>query len=126
MGSSTDLNAGDIRWLSPLPLWAGILAGPSAFALNLTVTFALVHWTCATDRQSLLHVISLFAFILVLAGSWLSWVALRHAPSTLETEGGTPQARARFMALLGLASSALFALAIIANAYPQWVLNACQ
>jgi hypothetical protein len=126
LGSSTDLTASDVRWLSPLPLWAGILAGPGAFALNLTVTYALVHWTCATDRQALLHLISLFAFIIVLVGSWISWVALQHAPAALETEGGTPLARARFMALLGLASSALFALAIIANAYPQWVLDACQ
>jgi hypothetical protein len=126
LGSSTDLSASDVRWLSPLPLWTGILAGPSAFALNLTATYALVHWTCAADRQSLLHLISVFALVLVLAGSGASWMALQHSPSSLDTEGGSPRARARFMALLGLASSAFFAFAVIANAYPQWVLDACQ
>ena len=30
------------------------------------------------------------------------------------------------MALLGLASSAFFIIVIVANAYPQWVLDACQ
>jgi hypothetical protein len=126
LGSSTDLSASEIRWLSPLPLWAGILAGPTAFALNLTATYALVHWTCASDRQSWLHLISLAAFVLVLGGSGISWLALQHAPASLDTEGGSPRARARFMALLGLASSAFFAFAVIANAYPQWVLDACQ
>lgn len=126
LDSSTELSASDIRWLSPLPLWAGILAGPIAFALNLTATYALVHWTCATDRQSLLHLISVVAFILVLAGSGISWLALQHVPRSLETDGGSPRARARFMALLGLGSSAFFALAVIANAYPQWVIDACQ
>ena len=26
-----------VRWLSPLPLWTGILAGPLAWALDLTI-----------------------------------------------------------------------------------------
>ena len=126
MGSSTDLTASELRWLSPLPLWTGILAGPIAFAFNLAATYALVKWTCATDRQGMLHVISLIAVLVVFGAAWISSVALRQSPATLDTEWGTPEARARFMALLGLASSALFVLAIAANAYPQWVLDACH
>ena len=53
-------------------------------------------------------------------------MALQHTADTLDTDAGTPEARARFMALLGLASSALFSIAIIANAYPEWVLDACH
>ena len=126
LGSSADLTADDLRWLSPLPLWTGILTGPIAFALNLTATYALVKWTCAADREGVLHLISFLCLLLVVGAAWISWVALKHSPAGLETEGGTPKARARFMALLGLASSALFILAIAANAYPQWVLDACQ
>jgi len=120
------LTAGDLRWLSPLPLWTGILAGPIAFAINLTVTYALVKWTCRSDAQTVLHLVSLIALVIVLGGTWVSWMALRHSPVTLETDAGTPEARARFMALLGLASSAFFIFAIVANAFPQWVLDACR
>ena len=42
------------------------------------------------------------------------------------TDGGHPRQRARFMAILGLTSCALFALTILAGAIPQWVLDACQ
>ncbi len=115
-----------MRWLSPLPLWTGILAGPFAFAINLTATYALVKWTCHADRESVLHLVSLVALLMVVGAGWLSWLALRHSPAALETDEGTPEARARFMALLGLASSAFFAFAIVANAYPQWVLDACR
>ena len=126
MGSSTDLTAADVRWLSPLPLWTGILTGPIAFGINLTATNALVKWTCATDRAGVLHLISFVSLLLVVGAAWISWIALKHSPDGLETEEGTPEARARFMALLGLASCALFIVAIVANAYPQWVLDACQ
>jgi len=115
-----------MRWLSPLPLWTGILAAPLAFALNLTATYALVKWSCAADRAGVLHLISLVALFIVLAGASVSWIALQHSPAAVETDEGTPPARARFMALLGLASSAFFLLAVVANAYPQWVLDACQ
>jgi hypothetical protein len=126
LGSSTDLSAADVRWLSPLPLWTGILAGPFAFAINLTATYALVKWTCNSEQESVLHLVSLGALLMVVAGAWLSWLALRHSAAATETDQGTPEARARFMALLGLSSSAFFLLAIIANAYPQWVIDACR
>ena len=126
LGSSADLTAGDIRWLSPLPLWTGILAGPLMFAFKLTATYALVKWACLTDHQGTLHLISLVSVLVVCGAAWVSWIALRQTPDTLETDAGTPEARARFMALLGLASSAFFILAIVANAYPGWVLDACH
>ena len=36
MGAQTAVSARDVRWLTPLPLWAGILAGPMAWAFDLT------------------------------------------------------------------------------------------
>jgi threonine/homoserine/homoserine lactone efflux protein len=71
-------------------------------------------------------VISLVSVVGVIGAAWLSWVALQQTPDTLETDAGTPESRARFMALLGLGSSAFFILAIVANAYPEWVLDACH
>jgi hypothetical protein len=126
LGSSADLTADDQRWLSPLPLWTGILTGPIMFAFKLTATYALVKWTCLTDRQAVLHLISLASLLLVFAAAWLSWEALQHTTGNLDPDAGTPEARARFMALLGLGSSVFFSLAIITNAYPEWVLDACH
>jgi hypothetical protein len=125
LGAQTDL-AGDLRWLSPLPLWIAILAGPAAWAFDLCVSYALVKWTCLSQREAVLHLMTLGSLALVTGGAVVSWFALRRTASNLPTDGGDPRQRARFMAILGLTSSALFALAIVAGAVPRWVLDACQ
>ena len=115
----------DQRWLSPLPLWTGILAGPIAWAIDLEASYALVHWICATQRMDVLHAITLGALLITAAGFAISWRALQQATHAATTDRGE-RARAAFMALLGLASSVLFAVAIIAGAVPRWILDACQ
>jgi len=118
--------AHDLRWLSPLPLWTGILAGPVAWALDLTMSYALVKWTCSSQREAPLLLMTAASLALVAGGALVSWVALQRTAADAPTDGGDPRQRARFMAILGLASSALFTLAIVAIAIPRWVLNACQ
>jgi hypothetical protein len=115
-----------VRWLSPLPLWTGILAGPIAWALDLMASYALVKWVCQTRSDSVFAVITIASLAIVVGGAAISWSALRHASSDAPTDGGRPLQRARFMAVLGLASSALFALQIIAGAIPPRVIDACQ
>ena len=126
LGAETELNADDVRWLSPLPLWTGILAGPVAWALDLGVSYALVKWSCSSERGLALHLITLLALALVAAGAGVSWFALQGVTDIEPTDGGEPRQRAKFMAILGLGSSALFALTMIAGAIPRWVLDACQ
>jgi hypothetical protein len=126
LGAEADLTAGDVRWLSPLPLWTGILAGPAAWASDLGISYALVKWTCSSQRQLLLLAMTPVALGVVTAGAIVSWLALRRTPPHLSTDGGDPLERARFMAILGLVTNALFALAILAGGIPRWVLDACQ
>jgi hypothetical protein len=115
-----------LRWLTPLPLWSGILAGPVAWALDLGISYALVKWVCATRHQDVLHGITVGAFVLVCGGAALSWLALQETMHAGPTDGGRPLQRARFMAILGLTSCALFALQIVAGAIPRWFIDACQ
>jgi len=126
LGAQTDLDASQLRWLSPLPLWTGILAGPVAWALDLCASFALVKCTASGQRELLLQLMSPAALALVIGGAAVSWLALMRTPAHLPTDGGDPLQRARFMAILGLMSNSLFALSIVASAIPRWVLDACQ
>jgi len=124
LGAATHLTAVDRCWLSPLALWTGILAGPIAWAFDLETSYALVHWTCATQQRHLLHAITLFSLIVTAGGvaiSWMSWQQARTASADQDEIG-----RARFMAMLGLSAGALFTLAILASAIPRWMLDACQ
>ena len=126
MGAATDLALHDRRWLSPLPLWTGILAGPLAWAGDLGVSYALVKWTCVNERPELLHLVMCLSLVIVAGGALVSWLALQCTAADMPSDGGEPRQRARFMAILGLTSSALFALAIVVGAIPAWVLDACQ
>jgi len=126
LGAQTRVDAGDIRWLSPLALWTGILAGPVAWALDLTASYALVKWVCMSRYSGALQAITLTALALVCGGAALSWIALQRTATDLPMDGGRPRQRARFMAILGLSTCALFALQIIAGAIPHWMLDACQ
>jgi hypothetical protein len=116
----------DLRWLSPLPLWTGILAGPLAWAVDLTASYALVKWSCSSQRELVLHLISPLCVAVVAAGAAVSWRALQRTSGDSPTDGDHPRDRARFMAILGLTTSALFALTIAAGAIPRWILDACQ
>ena len=126
LGAEIDLAAADLRWLSPLPLWIGILAGPIAFAVDLSLSYALVKWTCNSQRHALLYVITPATLAMVAGAAVMSWTALQRTTADMPTDGGEPRQRARFMAILGLASSGLFAVAIVALGIPRWMLHACQ
>jgi hypothetical protein len=120
------VNTGGVRWLTPLPLWTGILAGPLAWAFDLVASYALVKWVCLTRYEAVLPLITIASLAVVLGAAGISWMALMCTVNDAPTDGGRPRQRARFMAILGLASCGLFAVQILAGAIPQWVLDACQ
>jgi hypothetical protein len=122
--------AGDERgWFSSpsgiAALWAGILAGPVAWALDLTISYAIVKWTCGGQRTAVLHLITIAALLMTSGGAAASWRALQQAPAGSSDDGPRSIDRGRFMALLGLVCCALFALAMIGNAIPRLMLDAC-
>ena len=126
LGAESAVETGDVRWLTPLPLWTGILAGPIAWALDLMASYAVVKWICHTENHLVLPLITIASLAVVIGGSAISWSALMRTADDAPTDGGRPRQRARFMAVLGVASCGLFALQILAGAIPHWVLDACQ
>jgi hypothetical protein len=126
LGTKVAVESGGVRWLTPLPLWTGIVAGPIAWAFDLTASYALVKWVCRTDGHGVLWAITIASLVMVAAAAAVSWMALVETRRDVPTDGGGPRQRARFMALLGLASCGLFGLQILAGAIPHWVIDACQ
>src|SRR3954452_21261781 len=78
-------------------LWAGILAGPTAWALDLTISYALVQWTCGHQRMIVLHLITLAAMLMIAGGAALSWRAFTHEAGDAADDGPRPADRGRFM-----------------------------
>jgi hypothetical protein len=114
------------RGVRPVALWAGILAGPIAFAFVLTIKYAAAQWACMQAHRGVLESVNLAGIVVTLIGGAIAWRALARTPPSAPTDGDDPLGIARFMALFGMASSALFVVVHIANGVPQWVLDACR
>jgi hypothetical protein len=99
-----------------LSLWAGVLLAPLAFLLNLQVTYMLVALEC-DNATPWLHASSLLMLLLALGGGWLAWRDWRRTGGGRPGDGGGVVPRSRFLAVMGLMTSALFALIILM----QWV-----
>ena|SRR5215213_5503869 len=107
-------------------LWTGLLLAPTAFLLNLEVAYALVPTACSSRAPVLVHLVHLGCLALAVFGGLTAWRSWRGSGETWPGGAGGPISRTRFMAGLGLWTSALFALVIVAQWIPSFILDPCQ
>ena len=100
---------------SSLSLWSGILAGPIAFAINLQLRYALVHWACERGSRWVLLWLAVPLLLVCVAGAFLARAGLV-----------IQQPRVRFMAYGGLMLSAISAITILASMIPDLFLSPCD
>lgn len=108
-----------------LSLWAGVLAAPTAFLLNLQVGYLLATVECRSATPWL-HLSSLLMLLLALGGGALAWRDWRRSGGEWPGDGGSVVARSRFLSVLGMLGSALFALVILAQWLPVLFLGPCR
>jgi hypothetical protein len=106
--------------------WFGVLAGPLAMLANQQAQYALVPWACYNGAHFAVHIPP----VLFLA---VSAVAALLARREWRTAGGGPLdaasgvlGRARFLGALGVATSVLFGLIIVAMWVADAFLNTCD
>jgi hypothetical protein len=110
-----------------LALWAGLLCGPLAWLLQLQVAYTLIPWACAHDVKAIsLHIVTVAALLLAAAGGLISWRSLQKAGKKWSEGESEAITRSRFMALLGLFTSAMFFLTILVQGIPSFILHPCQ
>lgn len=109
-----------------LELWTGMLAGPIAWLLQLQTNYILAQLVCSRTSHVMLHVITVVALLLAAGGGLIAWRSWQQAGREWpgESEGVVP--RSRFMAVVGLLTSVMFFLVILAQGIPSFILNPCQ
>jgi hypothetical protein len=98
-------------------LWAGLLAGPAAWALHLQGGFALSAWATERGNAGPLHALGALCLLAAVGGGLLArraWLAVGGLPSGTE---GPDTARVRYLSVVGMMASVLFSCVIVA----QWV-----
>jgi hypothetical protein len=107
-------------------LWFGILAGPLAFLCNLQLSYMLVQQVCVTAHHFVLHLMPIGAILVAASGgvsAWRNWQRIRQAESG---KAGGVLPYSRFMAGVGLLTSGLFIVVIVAQWLPNFILTPCQ
>lgn len=112
---------------SLLVQWTGLLAGPIAWALHMQANYMLVPWACEKSGGAIvLYVVTILALLITAGGAFAAWRGLQESGDE-ETDGPDIIAsRAHFMGALGLFTSAMFFLVIIAQALPGFFFHPCQ
>jgi hypothetical protein len=101
--------------------WFGLLAPPLAMLTNVSLGYALVPWSCAAESRVLLHAeIAVLVLISVAGGVVAHREWKRFGGGGEPDDAGGPGARTRFLGVLGIGSSVLFTLILLA----QWLANA--
>ena len=98
-------------------LWFGMLAAPTAWGLQLSVTYFFVAAACQPTQRNpelALHLSSAVFFVIALAGLAVSLYELAGLPPSAREHGQ----RARWMAGTGILLSGLFLVMIVFGEVP--------
>jgi hypothetical protein len=107
---------------------AGFLVPPIATLAGMQVAYAVVDATCRTGRHDVpaVHIVRLVTLLIVLGSGYVAWREWRSVGVEHPGDGGTRAARTRFTAWVGVSSSALFSLVVIAQWLPAVFRSVCQ
>ncbi|HYC01017.1 MAG TPA: hypothetical protein VEC57_17920 [Candidatus Limnocylindrales bacterium] len=101
-------------------LFYGMLAAPLALAAHLLINYALVHLVCSRYDRQWLHVLAALFVLIAASGAAMSVATWRRAGAHWPDTASDVLTRARFLSALGLGTSALIVLVLIA----QWMATA--
>jgi hypothetical protein len=111
-----------------LALWTGVLGGPVVWAIHLQAGYAISRFSCTREHLGLLHhAVTLLMLIAAVACTLLAlreWKRLSGPSESHEDEAG-PLGRSQFLAGLGILTSGLFSLVIVAGWVPVFFLSPC-
>ena len=98
-------------------LWMPIIVPPLTVLAQVSAGYAIVPYACEHQRHFPIHLVSAISLAVALAGVVLAWSAWRAAGLQSPDDGAEAVSRMRLLAVMGLAMSALMALAAAA----QWM-----
>jgi hypothetical protein len=111
---------------APALQWIALFLAPAAFFVHLQVAYVLVPWACVTGGHVWVHVSAIVAIGLALAGTWAGWLVHARSENPQSNEGAGAVPRTRFMGTVGLCTSAVFALLLIAQLAAGFIISPCQ
>ena len=104
--------------------WAGLAAGPGAWAASTQADYAFAEAQCLMG----VHVLPVLSVLLALVALWGTWLSLR-AYNTISAEPDTGLRKPRtevFLSLIAVGTGVWFALGILLQAFAGVVFIGCE
>ena len=102
-------------------LWTGMLTAPIAWAIQFLIIYALVMHVCKVQNTRSLHLTSIVFIAIGFASGILSWWNTGQARQSVEEE----RESTLFLGRLGILTSAMFTLIMIAQVIPTFFIDPC-
>jgi hypothetical protein len=119
--SNRDAHPGEIALL-----WLGLLGPAVIWLTQFEVNYALVPWVCRHGHHELIALVTIVALALTAVLGLLAWgLWRRSAPQFSESADAGIRSRTHFMAAMGLMSSGLFILVIVAQGIAVFFIDPC-
>lgn len=107
-------------------LLVGVLLAPLAWAGQQQTLYTMVSWACQSGHAVAMHLVSIAALAIASVGALVAWRNWTRAGRAEPDGEGGAEGRSRFLAVLGLTSSAFFFLVICAQWIATFVLHPCM
>ena len=111
---------------TPKGLWTLIVAGPAIVAIEMQTNFVLVRQACSAQRSVALYVVVIVAMLLTIATIAIAISLWRRAGTVWPTESVDVANRIRFIVALGVLSSVMSFLVILAQGIATVNFDPCQ
>jgi len=122
MNASAQNDESQVR--GPSRLWIGLLP-PLGWFVYLLVNYMLVPQACAAGTVLPLYIATVVALLTAAGAGVVAWRIWQQVEPEWPDEAGGVIPRSRFLAVLGLLSSGLFFLVILAQGIPTLILHPC-
>ena len=111
---------------TPSGLWLLIVAAPVIVAIQMQLNYVLVPLACTAHRRVALYVVTVVAALLTIGTAWIAASIWRRAGTEWPSERDDLADRVRFISVLGLLSSGMSFLVILAQGIATITFDPCQ
>jgi hypothetical protein len=111
---------------TPKALWMLVVAAPVIVAAEMQANFVLVRQACSMQRNVALYAVIVVAMVLTIATAMIAISIWKRAGAVWPTEASDVATRIRFIAMLGILSSAMSFLVILAQGIATVHFDPCQ
>ncbi|MEN3326946.1 MAG: hypothetical protein V7638_1753 [Acidobacteriota bacterium] len=111
---------------TPRALWLLVVVGPALVAIEQQANYVLVRQACSMQRNVALYAVVIVAMLLTIVTAMVGVSIWRRAGADWPTEAVDLANRIRFISVLGILSSAMSFLVIVAQGIATVHFDPCQ